>query len=99
MSLRPLLLVGLAPLLAGCGVPDLVAHTVKAMEHSDSRPAGSSSGTANAPAASAAPAAAQASPAPAVDPDPPPVAATPRAAPAPAGRSGAITSEELPPPR
>lgn len=81
----------LAPLLAGCGIPDLVAHTVKAVEKSQREPA------ASAPAADPAPAVANTSQERVEE------AAPPAAAPAytPSSRSGGggggITVEELPP--
>jgi hypothetical protein len=78
----------LAPLLAGCGIPDLVAHTVKAVEKSQREPAAS---------ADPAPAAANTSQE-RVEEAPPPAAAP---AYTPSSRSGGggggITVEELPP--
>lgn len=77
----PLLVFVMAPLLAGCAIPDLVAHTVKAIEKSQrdgggqaeaSRPAGQQSSAATA------------------DEPPPPAAA-------PMPRSTSVTVEELPP--
>jgi len=82
----------LAPLLAGCGIPDLVAHTVKAVEKSQREPVPQAS----APVADSSPAAANASQN-RVEEAPPPAAA-PAYAPAPrTGGGGGITVEELPP--
>lgn len=101
-SLRAaLILAGLAPALAGCGVPDLIAHTVKAIEKSQNAPA-SASQTGTAPAAAPAEAAAEPPPPAAAPrggsggtvPDDTPVYTPPsRAAGTP---SGPITVEELP---
>jgi hypothetical protein len=88
MSPRVVLLAGLAPLLAGCGIPDLIAHTVKSVEHNQDHPAAAST-----PAAQPA-AAADSAPAPAPSR---PVVEDTRTMP-PAARSGSITSEALPPP-
>jgi hypothetical protein len=79
--------LALAPLLAGCGVPDLVAHTVKAVEKSQNGPS-----AASAAAPSTQPQPAVAAPAPIEDYSPPPAAYYPPSRP-----SGGVTVEELPP--
>lgn len=81
----------LAPLLAGCGIPDLVAHTVKAVEKSQREPAASS--------AAASPSAAPPQSSPERTEEPPAPAPAPAYAPSPrSGASGGgITVEELPP--
>ncbi|MFD2233990.1 hypothetical protein [Phaeospirillum tilakii] len=103
-SLRAaLILAGLAPALSGCGVPDLIAHTVKVIEKSQNAPA-SSQQAGPAPAATPAEAAAEPPPPAAAlrggsgggdsVPDDTPVYTPPsRAAGTP---SGPITVEELP---
>lgn len=81
----------LAPLLAGCGIPDLVAHTVKVVEKSQREPAVSP------PPSNAVPAAA-AIPQDRAEEAPPPAPAPAYAPPSRSGESGGgITVEELPP--
>jgi hypothetical protein len=96
-----LILTGLTPALAGCGVPDLIAHTVKAIEKSQNAPSASPQAG---PPPAAVPAEAAAEPQPPAAaprggradalPDDTPVYTPPaRAATTP---SGPITVEELP---
>ncbi|WP_139305557.1 hypothetical protein [Magnetospirillum fulvum] len=82
----------LAPLLAGCGIPDLVAHTVKAVEKSQREPASSAA----APTAVPAPATAESSSQDRIEEAPAPAPAyTPSSRSG--GGGGGITVEELPP--
>jgi hypothetical protein len=76
----PLVALVLAPLLAGCGIPDLVAHTVKSIEKSQ-RDGGNQ--------AEASQSAGQQQPAATADEPPPPAAA-------PIPRRTSVTVEELP---
>jgi hypothetical protein len=77
-----MIVLSMAPLLGGCGVPDLVAYGIKAIEHRqrDGAPQGDGQRT-EAPSQTVS-----------VQPDEPPA---PQAAPLP-GRSS-VTAEELPP--
>ncbi|CAA7626314.1 hypothetical protein [Magnetospirillum sp. SS-4] len=75
-----LLALIVAPLLGGCGIPDLVAHTVKAVEKSRRDGSGQ---------AEAQPSAAQSQPAAAAEEPPQPVAA-------PLPPRSSVTAEELP---
>ncbi|WP_155801788.1 hypothetical protein [Magnetospirillum molischianum] len=87
------LVCALAPLLAGCGIPDLTAHTVKAIQRSQRDTAPSTSGSAVSPAPSAA--VVDSAHNRAEEAPPPPAPAPVYTAPSRSG--GGVTVEELPP--
>ncbi len=82
------LLLALVPLLAGCGVPDLIAHTVKVVEK---RQQGDSPSSGQPQSGGASPSGQSGSAAIPPDEDAPPSARTPAPP-----RSGPVVVEELP---